>query len=61
MKPVYTLSLKFTFISFLLLYFVYASFSQSFQDINAGLTGVGRSAAEWCDYDRDGDLDVLIS
>jgi len=32
-----------------------------FTDINAGLTGVWRGAAEWGDIDGDGDLDVILT
>ncbi|MDM8523109.1 FG-GAP-like repeat-containing protein [Desulfococcaceae bacterium HSG8] len=32
-----------------------------FTDISAGVTGVARSSAVWGDYDRDGDLDILLS
>ena len=32
-----------------------------FQDLNAGLTGVGDASVGWADYDLDGDPDVLIS
>jgi uncharacterized repeat protein (TIGR01451 family) len=32
-----------------------------FTDIGAGLTGVSMSSAAWGDYDRDGDLDILLS
>jgi len=35
--------------------------AQLFLDIDAGLTGLGRSEVEWADYDNDGDLDVLVS
>jgi hypothetical protein len=34
----------------------------TFSDLNAGLPGVtGRAAAAWGDYDRDGDLDILLA
>ncbi|MDB6109253.1 MAG: Fibronectin type domain protein, partial [Pedosphaera sp.] len=33
----------------------------TFTNINAGLTGVWRSAVAWGDYDNDGKLDVLLS
>jgi hypothetical protein len=32
-----------------------------FTDIGAALTGVAYSAAEWGDYDNDGDLDIVLS
>lgn len=35
--------------------------AQLFLDIDAGLTGLGRSEVEWADYDNDGDLDVMVS
>jgi len=41
--------------------FSLSSGGQTFQDINSGITAVGRSASEWCDYDQDGDLDLIIS
>ena len=31
-----------------------------FTDIQAGLTGVGNSAMDWADYDRDGDQDLIV-
>lgn len=33
----------------------------AFTDINAALLGVAPGAARWADYDRDGDLDVMIA
>ena len=36
-------------------------FSQSFVDINAGLTGFSNGSAMWGDYDNDKDLDILIT
>lgn len=30
-------------------------------DINAGLTGVTMGSVTWCDYDNDGDLDILLT
>ncbi len=35
--------------------------NNTFSNINAGLTGVWRSAVAWGDYDNDGKLDVLLS
>jgi uncharacterized repeat protein (TIGR01451 family) len=32
-----------------------------FADINAGITGVDYSSADWGDYDNDGDLDILLT
>lgn len=32
-----------------------------FTNINAGLIGVWRAAAAWGDYDRDGDLDIVLT
>ncbi|NOY51446.1 MAG: VCBS repeat-containing protein [Chlorobi bacterium] len=34
--------------------------SQTFTDIQAGLTGVSESASNWIDYDQDGDLDIFV-
>ncbi len=36
------------------------SYSQTFIDISAGLTGVSESSAAWGDYDNDGDLDLIL-
>lgn len=36
-------------------------FSQTFVDINAGITGVSNSSVTWGDYDNDMDMDLLIS
>ncbi|MCD4770626.1 MAG: FG-GAP-like repeat-containing protein, partial [Bacteroidales bacterium] len=33
----------------------------SFTDIDAGIIGVYRSSVAWGDYDKDGDLDIVIS
>jgi hypothetical protein len=35
--------------------------AQQFTDIRAGLVGTAHSAAIWVDFDRDGDLDILVS
>lgn len=35
--------------------------SQTFHDIQAGLTGVSESTSNWVDYDGDGDLDVMVT
>ena len=40
---------------------VYRNVSGSFTDIGAGLPGAYNGAAEWGDYDSDGDLDFLLS
>ncbi|MCX6327499.1 MAG: FG-GAP-like repeat-containing protein, partial [Bacteroidia bacterium] len=41
---------------------VYRNDLNVFNDINAGLTGVGEnSAVAWGDYDKDGDLDILLT
>lgn len=36
------------------------SYSQTYTEINAGLTGVSESSAAWGDYDNDGDLDLIL-
>ncbi|MCX6301385.1 MAG: VCBS repeat-containing protein [Bacteroidia bacterium] len=36
-------------------------FPQTFVDTGITLTGVQRSSSSWCDYDRDGDMDILIT
>jgi len=33
----------------------------AFQDISAGLLGVSNSSVAWGDYDKDGDLDILLT
>jgi hypothetical protein len=40
---------------------IYNNENGNFYDIAADLTGVGFGSADWGDYDRDGDLDILIS
>ena len=35
--------------------------ASGFTDIGAGLTGVQNSSAAWGDYDRDGNLDILLT
>lgn len=35
--------------------------AQQFTDIRAGLIGTAHSAAIWVDFERDGDLDILVS
>jgi PKD repeat protein len=39
---------------------IYRNDGGTFTSINAGLPGVNFSAAAWGDYDRDGDLDILL-
>ncbi|RMH78032.1 MAG: hypothetical protein D6680_03315 [Cyanobacteria bacterium J007] len=34
--------------------------AESFTDINAALTGVADGAVDWGDYDKDGNLDILL-
>lgn len=50
---------RYLILSVLILNFVFAR-SQSFTDIQAGLTGVSESASNWIDFDQDGDLDILV-
>jgi hypothetical protein len=40
---------------------IYRNNRGSFEEIQAGLTGVYYSSATWGDYDKDGDLDILIT
>lgn len=40
---------------------VYRNENNSFNDINADLTGVSSGSASWSDFDNDGDLDILIT
>lgn len=37
------------------------SLAQTFTDVDADLTGVLGCAVAWCDYDNDGDLDILLT
>ncbi len=39
---------------------VYRNDIGAFSDIQAGLQSVGQGAADWGDYDADGDLDILL-
>jgi hypothetical protein len=52
-------------ILFKTLFFIAVSSSiasgQTFTDINAALTNITNSSAQWVDYDNDGDLDVFIN
>ncbi|MDY0016631.1 MAG: VCBS repeat-containing protein [Candidatus Delongbacteria bacterium] len=36
-------------------------FGQTFTDIQAGLPGVSVGSSGWCDFDNDGDLDLVLS
>lgn len=40
---------------------IYRNDNGQFNNINAGLTGVSKAAVAWADYDKDGDLDVLVT
>jgi gliding motility-associated-like protein len=40
---------------------IYRNENGAFTDIGAGITGVFFSAAEWGDYDNDGDLDLVVA
>jgi len=40
---------------------VYRNDGGNFLEIDAGLEGIGSSAAAWGDYDNDGDLDILMT
>ena len=40
---------------------IYQNDGGTFQDINAGLTGVLESAVDWGDFDNDGDPDILLA
>ncbi|MBN2175978.1 MAG: VCBS repeat-containing protein [Bacteroidales bacterium] len=42
------------------IYFSNKSVAQSFVDINAGLTGVTYSSADWGDFDNDQDFDLVV-
>ncbi|PKP52978.1 MAG: hypothetical protein CVT92_06345 [Bacteroidetes bacterium HGW-Bacteroidetes-1] len=50
-------------LQFIILFFIFfqVSYSQSFVDVKAGLTGVAESSCGWIDADRDGDLDILVA
>ena len=50
-----------TFADTTLLAIVYQNNDGSFLDISAGLTGAQQGAAAWGDYDKDGDLDILLT
>lgn len=45
----------------LFVFFVNNSFSQTFRDIRANLTGLAESSCGWIDMDRDGDLDIIVA
>jgi len=40
---------------------IYRNNAGVFTEISAGLTGVNYSSAAWGDYDKDGDLDILLT
>ncbi|HQO10128.1 MAG TPA: VCBS repeat-containing protein [Clostridiales bacterium] len=40
---------------------IYRNENESFVDINAAITQMDRSSVSWADYDKDGDLDVLLA
>jgi hypothetical protein len=40
---------------------IYHNSSGVFSEINAGLPGVNFGSNSWCDYDNDGDLDILLT
>ena len=48
------------FLFFLLITSFYSK-SQSFTDIQAGLTGVSESASNWIDYNQDGAIDIFVT
>ena len=52
--------LRYFVFAFLIFNFFTAD-SQTFRDIQAGLTGVSESVSNWIDYDQDGDLDVVVA
>lgn len=62
MKYMYSLnSVKSNLIALLIILFPAITTAQLFLDIDAGLTGTGRSDVNWADFDADGDLDVVVS
>jgi hypothetical protein len=40
---------------------IYRNDDGAFVAISSGITGVYNSSASWCDYDNDGDLDLLVT